>query len=76
MAETWRKVGALAVELDLPRPGYDTIRLLVRAHRRRRAEIRALLEPVVGDFLQGRVSTWDVERLIEAAALAGKEHAD
>jgi hypothetical protein len=68
-AETWRKVGLTAEELGLPRPGYDTIRLLVRDHRRRRAEIRRLLEPVVGDLLQGRVSAWDLQRVIEARTL-------
>jgi hypothetical protein len=70
VAETWRKVGLEAEQLGLPRPGYDTIRLIVRDHRRRRAEIRRLLEPVVGDLLQGRVSAWDVQRVIEAAAVA------
>ena len=69
MAETWRKVGRMAVKLELPRPGYDTIRLIVREHRRRRVEVRELLEPVVSDLLQGRVSAWDVERLIEASHL-------
>jgi hypothetical protein len=73
VAETWRKVGLLAEELCVPRPGYDTIRLIVRSHRRRRSEIHELLEPVVADFLQGRVSAWDVERVIEAARLARAE---
>ena len=67
MAETWRKVGRLAVELELPRPGYDTIRLIVREHRRRRTDVQGLLEPVISDLVQGRVSAWDVERVIEAA---------
>ncbi len=67
MAETWRKVGRLATELELPRPGYDTIRLIVRDHRRRRAEAEILLEPVISDLVQGRLSAWDVERVIEAA---------
>lgn len=72
IAETWRQVGLVAVELDLPRPGYDTIRIIVREHRRRREEIRSMLDPVVSDLLQGRVSAWDVERLVEAAALSGE----
>jgi hypothetical protein len=59
-----------AEELELPRPGYDTIRLIVRDHRRRRAEVRRLLEPVVGDLLQGRLSAWDLQRVIGAAAVA------
>jgi len=70
IAETWRKVGLRAEELDLPRPGYDTVRLIVRDHRRRHAEVRRLLEPVVGDLLQGRLSAWDLQRVIEAAQLA------
>ena len=69
MAETWRKVGRLAVELDLPRPGYDTIRLIVREHRHRRQEVHELLEPVISDFSRGRVSAWDLERVIAAARL-------
>ena len=69
MAETWRKVGRMAVQLDLPRPGYDTIRLIVREHRRRRANVQELLEPVISDLVQGRVSAWDVERVVEAASL-------
>jgi hypothetical protein len=35
-AETWRRVGAAAVELGLARPSYHTIRELVRAERLRR----------------------------------------
>jgi hypothetical protein len=73
IAETWRRVGLLADALHVPRPGYDTIRLIVRDHRRRRSEIRELLEPVVADFLQGRVSPWDVERVLEAARIARAE---
>ena len=69
MAETWRKVGRMAVELELTRPSYDTIRLIVREHRRRRAEVQELLEPVISDLIEGRVSAWDVERVIEAANL-------
>jgi hypothetical protein len=69
MAETWRRVGRTADRLGLPRPSYDTIRLIVREHRRRRAEVDELLEPVVADLLQGRVSAWDVERVIEATRL-------
>jgi hypothetical protein len=69
MAETWRKVGRMASELALPRPSYDTIRLIVREHRRRRADVQELLAPVISDLVQGRVSAWDVERVIEAADL-------
>ena len=69
-AETWRKVGLLAETLGLPRPGYDTIRIIVREDRRRRMELRQQLDPVLTDLLQGRFSAWDVERLIETAALA------
>ena len=70
IAETWRNVCLRAEQLGLPRPGYDTIRLVVRDHRRRRAEVHALIEPVIGDLLRGRLSPWDVERLLEAAALS------
>jgi hypothetical protein len=69
MAETWRKVGGIALKLGLPRPSYETIRVLVRAHRRRRVRAHELLQPVVSDLLQGRVTVWDVERAIDAANL-------
>lgn len=73
MAETWRRVGLVAEELGLPRPGYDTIRRIVRDHRRRHAEIKELLDPVVADLLQGRLSAWDLERLREAATVARED---
>jgi hypothetical protein len=69
MAETWRKVGRIAWKLGLPRPSYETIRIIVREHRRRRAEVHELLQPVLADLMQGRVSAWDVARAIEAANL-------
>jgi len=70
MAETWRKVGAKAVRLGVPRPSYQTIRLIVREHRRRQLEVRDLLQPVLSDLMQGRVSAYDVQRVIEAAQVA------
>lgn len=69
MAETWRRVASLADELGCTRPGYDTIRLIVREHRQRRAQVTELLEPVIADLLQGRIGPWDVERVIHAARL-------
>ncbi len=69
MAETWRRVSSLAEDLGCTRPGYDTIRIIAGEHRRRRTEILELLEPVISDFAQGRVSAWDVQRVIEAATL-------
>ena len=69
MAETWRNVGRIALKLGLPRPSYETIRIVVREHRRRRAEVHELLQPVLADLIQGRVSAWDVARAIEAANL-------
>jgi hypothetical protein len=69
MAETWRKVGRMACKLGLPRPSYETIRLIVREHRRRRDEVDRLLRPVISDLVQGRVSAWDVARAIQAANL-------
>lgn len=73
MAETCRRVGRFAEELGLPRPGYDSIRLIVAEHRRNRAEILELLEPVLADFLEGRVGAWDVERLIDAATIHARQ---
>jgi hypothetical protein len=34
VAETHRRLGAVADFLDLPRPNYESVRLLVRAQRR------------------------------------------
>jgi hypothetical protein len=65
-AETCRRVGAVASELGLPRPSYDTVRLLVRVNREVRADIRSLLTPVAIDLLNGRLSLWDVDRVREA----------
>jgi hypothetical protein len=69
IAETWRRVGRYAEELGLTRPSYDSIRVIVGERRRAQQEIREKLEPVLADLLQGRVSAWDVERVIEAARL-------
>jgi len=70
IAETWRQVCVVAYELGVPLPGYDTIRRIVVAHRERRAELKRLLDPVVADALQGRLSPWDLDRLIEANIVA------
>jgi hypothetical protein len=69
MAETWRRVGGLACKLGLPRPSYETIRLLVREDRRHRRDVEEILLPVLADMIRGRVSAWDVARAIEAAGL-------
>ncbi len=70
IAETWRRVRGVAGELGLPFPSYDTVRSLVSAHRRDRAEIRRLLEPVLADLVQGRLSAFDLDRTIEARIVA------
>lgn len=70
IAETCRRVGRRAQELGLTRPGYDSIRLLVREHRRNIEQARELLAPVFADALQGRVGWWDIERVMEASRLA------
>lgn len=70
MAETWRRVGEVADLLGVPRPGYDTIRVLLHTSRQRRDEIRRLLEPVGADLVCGRLSPWDIERVRDAAAVA------
>jgi len=45
IAETNRRIGVLAGDLDLPRPSYEQIRTLVKAHRRGR------LRPTAGQVL-------------------------
>ena len=74
-AETWRAVGDVAAELGLMRPGYDTIRKLLGQHRRRREEIRRLLDPVATDMLKGHPTTWDLDRVWRAAAIARVDRA-
>ena len=74
-AETWRAVGAVATELGLVRPGYDTIRRLLAGHRRRHAEIRRLLEPVAAHMLNGHPTTWDLDRVWRAAEVARVDRA-
>jgi hypothetical protein len=69
-AEIWRRVCIVAEQLGLTRPGYDTIRLALRDLRRRREEVRRLMEPVVSDALRGRLSVWGARRVIEARAIA------
>ena len=75
IAETWRVVGRRAIEWGLPRPGYDTVRRLVHAHRRRREEIDRLLEPVRADLLAGYARVGDLERVHHAAEIARAERA-
>ena len=58
IAATWRAVGEAAWELGLPRPGYHTVRNLVRVERRRRAAraaTRAAALDVVLAFGSSRV---------------------
>lgn len=69
-AETCRRVGALADTLGLPRPAYDTIRVLLRVDREERAEIRRLLAPVASDVVRGRVGPWHLDRLLAAVSIA------
>jgi hypothetical protein len=69
-AETCRRVGVVADQLGLPRPSYDTIRVLLRVDREERAEIRRLLAPVAGDGARGWFGPWDLDRLLAAAAVA------
>jgi hypothetical protein len=69
-AETWRAVGAVAAELDLVRPGYDSIRVLCAAHRSRREAIRRLLDPVPADLAHGHPTSWDLDRIWQAAEIA------
>jgi hypothetical protein len=45
IAETNRRIGALAGDLGLPRPSYEQIRLIVKDHR------RGKLEPGIGRLL-------------------------
>jgi hypothetical protein len=41
IAETNRRIGVLAGDLGLPRPSYEQIRILVKAHRRGRLRLTA-----------------------------------
>lgn len=72
-AATWRSVGVRAEELGVPRPGYETVRLLARLHRRRRGELDRLLAPVLANLLSGRMTVNDLDRLLEASEFARSE---
>ena len=69
-AETWRRVGTVAEQLGVPRPGYDTIRRLLHAERSRRAAIRRLVEPIAVDLARGYVSIAHLDRIRAAAEIA------
>jgi hypothetical protein len=45
IAELWRRVGVVADRLELPRPSYERVRLLVHAQRRLRR-----FNPTAGDI--------------------------
>jgi len=47
IAEVRRRVGAVAVALDLPRPSYETVRQLVHEQRLRRGPRRSGWEPLL-----------------------------
>jgi hypothetical protein len=69
-AETCRSVGDLAATLGLPRPSYDTIRILLRVDREERVEISRLLAPVASDIARGWFGPWDLDRILAAASIA------
>ena len=72
IAETCRRVGELAWQLGLPRPSYVHLRRLVRAERKRRAEVRAIVDDFASDILSARfVDPYEITgRLHEAAGRA------
>ncbi|OFW72192.1 MAG: hypothetical protein A2Y55_00600 [Actinobacteria bacterium RBG_16_68_12] len=47
IAETYRRSRTLAEELDIPRPSYECVRLLVHAARRRRARRRLVRDVLI-----------------------------
>jgi hypothetical protein len=68
IAETWRRLGALADELGVARPSYGHVRRLVQEHRaredearERREALRAIAADVANDVIAGRfVDPYDV----------------
>ncbi|MGH3109617.1 MAG: hypothetical protein ACRDQT_01715, partial [Gaiellaceae bacterium] len=48
IAETYRRSRELATELDIPRPSYECVRLLVHAARRQKARRRATRDALIG----------------------------
>jgi hypothetical protein len=54
MAETCRRVGALAERLGVPRPSYVHLRRFIRAERLRRQELRELIGDVLEDVARHR----------------------
>lgn len=69
MASTWRRVGALADDLGMARPGYHSIRQIVGPERRRRAARRAVAREAIGELWA--YTGPDVPRLLRAWAEAG-----
>jgi hypothetical protein len=49
IAETCRRLGAVAEALGVPRPSYVHVRRLVHAERRRRAAARFVVDAVLGE---------------------------
>ncbi len=54
IAEVCRRVAGRAEQLGLPRPSYVHVRRLVRAERRRRDELKALLASIADDIAAHR----------------------
>ena len=48
IAETWRRSRERAAQLDVPRPSYECVRLLVRDARRQRARRRLARDTLIG----------------------------
>jgi hypothetical protein len=74
-ADTWRAVSAVAADLGLVRPSYESVRVLVTAHRSRRAEVNRLLEPVLAHLVHGHPTSFDVDRVWRAAEIARVDRA-
>jgi hypothetical protein len=60
IAETWRQVGLVAAKLGAARPGYDEVRRVVLAERRRKEEVLALLREAREQAVRGRFDPWEL----------------
>ena len=71
IAEVWRRGGARADRLGVPRPGYDHVRRIILAERARKAELREIRNEVVGTLATGRVPD-PVEALDRLSGVQGR----
>lgn len=72
IAETVRRIGALAADLSVPRPSYSHMRTYVVEHRRREAAVRARRAAVREILFEAYWDATTGRRVVDAYALADR----